>query len=278
MTRRQLLAYVPLIAISALTLLPLFFLLSTSLKSYAETIELPPTLWPRHLQWENYFEIFHRFPFGRYLLNTLLIALGQVGGTLISTSIVAWGFARYPGRWNTLLFSILLATLMLPGQITAIPVFALWVKLGFYNTYAPLIFPAWLGFNAFNVFLLKQFFQKIPKDLLDAARIDGATEWQIFYKIALPLCLPILSTLAVLNLIGSWNDYFTPLIYLNDEKLYPISLGLTYFKAASQDAAFGTQWQLMMAASLVTILPVVVLFFFAQRTFVNSVMSSALKE
>jgi ABC-type glycerol-3-phosphate transport system permease component len=171
-----------------------------------------------------------------------------------------------------------MATLMLPGQITAIPVFASWVKLGFYNTYVPLIFPAWLGFNAFSIFLLKQFFQKIPKDLLDAARIDGATEWQIFYKIALPLCVPIIATLAVLNLIGSWNDYFGPLIYLNDEKLYPISLGLTYFKAASQDAAFGAQWQLMMAASLVTIVPVVVIFFFAQRTFINSVMSSALKE
>ena len=270
--------YLPLILISIITMLPLLFLLSTSLKSYEETQAMPPTLWPKQLHWGNYAEIFRIFPFGRYLLNTVIIAVGQVGGTLVSSCVVAWGFARYSGRWNTLLFSLLMATLMLPSQITAIPVFASWVKLGFYNTYVPLIFPAWLGFNAFSIFLLKQFFQKIPKDLLDAARIDGATEWQIFYKIAMPLCTPIISTLTVLNLIWSWNDYFNPLIYLNDEQLYPISLGLTYFKAASQDAAFGAQWQLMMAASLVTIIPVVIVFFFAQRTFINSVMSSALKE
>jgi ABC-type glycerol-3-phosphate transport system permease component len=163
--------------VGTLTLLPLFFLLSTSLKNYSETMQLPPTMWPRHLRWSNYTEIFHRFPFWRYILNTLVIAAGQVTGTLISTAIVAWVFARYPGRWNSLLFAVLLVSMMIPGQITAIPIFAMFVKLGFYNTYVPLIFPAWLGCNAFGIFLMRQFFQKIPKDLLDAARIDGASEW-----------------------------------------------------------------------------------------------------
>jgi multiple sugar transport system permease protein len=279
MKKRWFVGYSALIIVALVTLAPLFFLLSTSLKSYDETNVLPPTLWPKHIQWRNYVEIFHFLPFARYLFNTLIIALGNVVGTLVSTSVVAWGFARYPGRWNTIFFAILLATLMLPGQITAIPIFAMFVKLGFYNTYVPLIFPAWLGFNAFNVFLLRQFFQKIPKDLLDAARIDGANEWQVFFEVALPLCTPILLTLAVLNLVGAWNNYFGPLIYLNDEKLYPISIGLTYFKEASSNAAFGgTQWQLMMAASLVAIVPVVILFFFAQRSFINSIMSSSLKE
>jgi len=273
--------YTPLVLISLLTLLPLVFMLITSLKTYPETMEIPPSLLPKRFQWENYIEIFHRFPFWRYLFNTVIIAFSQVAGSLISTAIVAWGFARYPGRWNNLLFGVLLGTMMIPAQITAIPVFAMFVKLGFYNTYVPLIAPAWLGCNAFGIFLLKQFFQKIPKDLLDAARIDGANEWQVFRLIALPLCKPILWTLAVFTLIASWNNYFSPLIYLNDERLYPISLGLTYFKQASQDVAAGssgTQWQLVMAAALVTLIPVVTLFFMAQRSFINSVMSSALKE
>jgi multiple sugar transport system permease protein len=267
-----------LILVAAVTLLPFFFLVTTSLKSYAETLEIPATILPRHYQWSNYVEIFHRFPFWRYLLNTLIITTGQVAGSLVSCSIVAWGFARYPGRWNSVIFSILLATMMIPAQITAIPVFAMWVKAGFYNTYVPLILPAWLGGGAFSIFLMKQFFQKIPKDLLNAARIDGANEWQVFSMIALPLCKPILWTLAVFNLIASWNNYFGPLIYLNDEKLYPVSLGLTYFRQSSQADSVGTQWQLLMAASLVTMLPVVVVFFFAQRSFINNVMSSALKE
>ena len=268
-----------LVLVALVTSAPFFFLLSASLKSYAESNEVPPTLWPREMHWENYIHIFQFFPFARCLFNTLIIAGGTVLGTLVSTSIVAWGFARYPGRWNNLFFAILILTLMLPSQITAIPVFAMFVKMGFYNTYMPLILPAWLGFNAFNVFLLRQFFIKIPKDLLDAARIDGANEWQVFSIIALPLCRPILVTLAVLNLVWSWNNYFGPLVYLNDERLYPISIGLTYFSQASSQAAFGgTQWQLLMAGSLVTVLPIIILFFFAQRSFINSVMSSSLKE
>jgi len=277
MKKNPLIGYLPLIFVSVVTMMPLFFLLSTSLKSWLETQAVPPTLIPRHIVWENYPEVFRKLPFARYIFNTLIIAIGQVGGNLISCALVAWGFARYPGRWNNIIFAILLSTMMLPGQITAIPIFAMFVKLGFYNTYFPLIFPAWLGTNAFSVFLMKQFFQKIPKDLLDAARMDGASEWQVFFLIAVPLCKPILWTLAVFNLIWSWNDYFKPLIYLNDERLYPVSLGLTYFNQASQDAAFGTQWQLLMAATLITILPVMILFFFAQRSFINSVMSSSLK-
>jgi ABC-type glycerol-3-phosphate transport system permease component len=273
------LGYVPLVLIGVLTLTPLFFLLTSSLKSNTEISQFPPTLLPQHLEWRNYVDIFHRFPFWRCLLNTLILATGQVMGSLIVCSLAAWGFARYPGRWNNLIFSILLGTMMIPGQITAIPVFAMFVKLGLYNTYVPLILPAWLGAgSAFGIFLMRQFFLKIPKDLLDAARIDGASELQVFYIIALPLCRPILWTLAVFNLIGSWNDYFGPLIYLNDEKLYPLSLGLTYFTQASKNAAFGTQWQLIMAASLVTLLPVLVVFIIAQRSFINSIMSSALKE
>ncbi len=276
--RSRALAYLPLFALGMLMMLPLMFMLSTSLKSFPETMADPPTFWPAAFRWENYPEVFRKFPFGTYLWNTVLLTSGRVLGSVFSCAIVAWGFARYPGRWNHLCFGVLLATMMLPAQITAIPVFTMFLKLGLYNSYVPLILPAWLGFNAFFVFLLKQFFEAVPEDLLNAARIDGAGEFMLFYRIGLPLCAPILWTVAVFAFIGSWNDYFGPLVYLNDEKLYPISLGLTYFKQSSEDASFGTQWNLLMAASLITVIPVVVLFFFAQRTFIKSVMASSLKQ
>jgi len=280
MTRRRIawLGYVPLILVGLLMLLPLVFLLNTSLKSFPETMADPPTFWPREFRWQNYVEVFQKFPFGHYLLNTIFLTTGRVVGSVMSCAVVAWGFARYPGRWNRLCFGLLLATMMLPAQITAIPVFTMFLKLGFYNSYVPLIFPAWLGCNAFFVFLLRQFFVAVPEDLLNAARIDGAGEWQIFRTIGLPLCAPILWTIAIFAFIGSWNDYFGPLVYLNDEKLYPVSLGLTYFRQSAEDASYGTQWNLLMAASLITVIPVITLFFFAQRSFINSVMGGALKQ
>ncbi len=280
MNRRasRLLAYLPLFAVGALMLLPLVFLINTSLKTFPETLADPPTFWPREFHWENYVEVFRKFPFGHYLMNTLYLTTGRVLGSVFSCAIVAWGFARYPGRWNRLCFGLLMVTMMLPAQITAIPVFTMFLKLGLYNSYIPLILPAWFGCNAFFVFLLKQFFESVPEDLLNAARLDGANEWTLFTRIGLPLCAPILWTVAVFAFIGSWNDYFSPLVYLNDEKLYPISLGLTYFKQSAEDASFGTQWNLLMAASLITVLPVIALFFFAQRTFIKSVMASSLKQ
>lgn len=269
--------YVPLVFVGLLTLMPLLFMLNTSLKSLPETMADPPNFWPREIQWKNYAEVFETFPFWRYLLNTVWLTVWRVVGSVLSCAIVAWGFARYQNRWSQLLFAVLLATMMLPAQITAIPVFTMFLKLGFFNTYVPLILPAWLGCNAFFVFLLKQFFEALPEDLLNAARLDGASEWQIFTRIGLRLCAPILWTIAIFAFIGSWNDYFGPLVYLNDEKLYPVSLGLTYFRQASADAGFGTQWNLLMAASLIAVLPVIILFIFVQRGFVKSVMSSSLK-
>lgn len=278
MRGRKIIGYLPLILVGALTLLPFAFMLSTSLKTFAETRSDLSNFLPESPRWENYIEAFQSFPFVRYLVNTLVLTLARVAGNVIVCAMVAWGFARYPGRWNRLIFAILLGTMMLPAQITAIPVFTMFLKLGFFNSYVPLILPAWLGTNAFFIFLLREFFAAIPEDLLNAARIDGASEWRIFSSIGLPACSPILWTVAVFSFIGSWNDYFGPLIYLNDERLYPLSLGLTYFKQASDDGELGTHWNLLMAASMVTIIPVAILFFFAQRSFINSVMSSSVKQ
>ena len=278
MTLRKTVVVMALLGVCVLTILPLLFMFNTSLKSFADTLSLPGTFWPQKLHWENYTEVFRRFAFGRYFWNTCILTLGRVVGTLLSCSLAAWAFARFPCRWNNLVFAILLGTMMLPSQITAIPVFAMFVKLGFYNTYVPLVFPTWLACNAFCVFLLRQFFAAIPEDLINAARIDGAGELRILFCIGLPLCKPILWTVAIFTIIGSWNDYFWPLIYLNDENLYPVSLGLSYFMQSSQNASFGTEWNLLMAASMLTILPLAALFFVVQRHFIESVMSSALKQ
>ncbi len=271
-------AYLPLLAISGLMVLPLVFLVSTSLKSLPETLADPPTFWPRNPRVENFREAFTTFPFWRYLGNTLVIVAGKVAGTLLSCALVAWGFARYKVGANNLLFLLLLSTMMLPAQVTAIPVFSLFLKLGLYNTYAPLILPAWLGTNAFFVFLLKQFFEAIPEELINAARLDGAGELRAFLSVGLPLSKPILWTVAVFTFIWSWNDYFTPLLYLIDERLFPLSLGLIYFKQASTNASFGTQWNLLMAVSLVAMIPTAVLFFFAQRSFIENAQGGGLKQ
>jgi len=204
---------IPLLLVSLLTLLPLFLLIGASLKSYPGMTAVSAAWLPTDAHWENN-EIFSRFPVWRYVANTLIIAGGQVAGALLGISIVAWGFGRYPGRWNRLLFAMLLAIFMLPWQIAAIPVFSLFVRLGLPNTYLLLIFPGWLGCGVFGVFLLNQFFQGIPTDLFDAARMDGASEWQVFYRIAVPLCRPVLWIIALFALINSWNDCFGPLIYL----------------------------------------------------------------
>ncbi len=269
--------WVALILLGGVMLLPLLFMLNTSFKSTGEVYSDPPTFWPQHVQWSNFTDAFTRFPFLRYLGNTLLLTVLRVAGTLVTCTLVAWGFARYQSRWSKPLFLLCLSTMMLPAQVTAIPVFTMYVKLRLYNTYVPLVLGSWLAQNGFFIFLLRQFFASIPADLLNAARIDGCGEFGTLWRVAVPLSKPILWTVAVFTALHSWNDYFGPLIYLNDEKRYPLSLGLTYFVSASRDAAFGTQWNLMMAVSMITMVPVAVLFFVAQRSFVDGALSGGLK-
>jgi len=269
--------YMVLVAMGTLTLLPVLFMISTSLKPLNEVLSDPPTVFPSHTRWANYFEAFTTFPFIRYFVNTLILSVARVAGTVMSSAVVAWGFARFKARWNGPLFTICLATMMLPAQVTSIPVFSMFVKLGLYDTYVPLILPSCLATNAFFIFLLKQFFEAIPEDLLNAARIEGCGEWRIFWQFGLPLCWPILWTVAVFTFISSWNDYFGPLLYLTNERLYPLSLGLTYFNSASRDATFGTQWNLMMAVATITMIPAAMLFFFAQRSLVDNASGGSLK-
>ncbi len=270
--------YLALVGLGAVMLLPLAIMITTSLKTFPEVMADPPRFLPQSFNFRNYIDAFTTFPFGTYLLNTLILTAARVAGTVISCAVVAWGFARFPSRWNLPLFLLCLSSMMLPAQVTAIPVFSMFLSVGLYDTFWPMILPAWLGTNAFFIFLLKQFFETIPQDMLNAARIDGCGEIRAFLTIGIPLSKPILWVVGVFAFIHSWNDYFGPLIYLIDEAKYPLSLGLTHFMAASAHSIHGTQWHLMMAVSTFTMLPVAFFFFLAQRSFIENAMGGGMKQ
>lgn len=264
--------YALLIFISGFFILPWVWMISTSLKNPHE-LAVYPIIWiPDPIRWDNYIAAFQRADFTRYLGNTLLVALPSVLGAVLSNSLVAYGFARvrWPGRG--LLFGTVLATLILPGFVTFIPLYLIFKQLNWINTYLPLVVPTYLG-NPFFIFLLRQFFMTLPEELADAARVDGASELRIFSQIILPLSKPALAVVALFQFIGSWNDYFGPLIYINDRSLYTISLGIANMRASYGFSNFA--W--IMAATCLSVLPIIVLFFFAQRTFIEGIALTGLK-
>ncbi|MCB0064162.1 MAG: carbohydrate ABC transporter permease [Caldilineaceae bacterium] len=268
----NLVKYLLLVGIAGFFLLPWVWMISTSLKN-PEELAVYPIIWiPDPIRWDNYLEAFRRAEFPRYLLNTMLVAVPSVIGSILSNALVAYGFARirWPGR--DLVFGMVLATLILPGFVTFIPLYLIFKQLNWINSYLPLVVPTFLA-NPFFVFLLRQFFMSLPEELSDAARVDGASEFRIFSQIVLPLARPALATVALFQFIGSWNDYFGPLIYLNDKSLYTISLGIANMRASYGFSNFA--W--IMAATCMSVLPIVILFFFAQRTFIEGIALTGLK-
>jgi len=219
----------------------------------------------------HYFKGLTAFPFDLFLQNTLFLCVVAVGGTLLSCSLVAYGFSilRWPGR--DLIFYVMLSTMMLPAQVTMIPVFLIWRKLGLINTYVPLLAGAFLG-NAFFIFLLRQFFLTIPRDLIDAAKVDGCSDLRIYWQIVLPLSIPALATVALFVFLATWNDFLGPLIYLVDEVKYTLSLGLAMFRGQH-----GTRYGELMAVSALFTIPIIILFFFTQKTFIQGIKTSGLK-
>jgi len=268
----DLIKYGLLILIAGFFLLPWVWMISTSLKNPQE-LAVYPIIWiPEPIRWDNYLEAFRRAEFPRYLLNTMLVTVPSVLGAILSNALVAYGFARirWPGRdW---VFGMVLATLILPGFVTFIPLYLIFKQLNWINSYLPLVVPTFFA-NPFFVFLLRQFFMALPEELSDAARVDGASELRIFSQIILPLARPALATVALFQFIGSWNDYFGPLIYLNDKSLYTISLGIANMRASYGFSNFA--W--IMAATCMSVLPIVILFFFAQRTFIEGIALTGLK-
>jgi multiple sugar transport system permease protein len=265
------LRHAALLTLSLFFVLPFYWLVITSLKSDAEVFALPPVFFPKALRWGNYPEAVHYIPFFLYLKNTLVICLLSVAGSVVSSSLVAYSLARirWPGR--DLLFFILLATMMLPGQVTMVPVFAIFRALGWVDTIKPLVVPHFLG-TAFYIFLLRQFFLTIPLELSDAARIDGCSEWAIYRRVVVPLSRPALATVGLFTFINAWNDFGGPLLYLNDERRATLSLGLQQFVGQH-----GTEWSLLMAASTLMALPIILIFFLAQRTFIQGITLTGIK-
>ncbi len=257
-------------------LLPLAWMLLTSLKSFDEVLASPPTWIPAHFRWENYREALTSFAFLRYFINSSMLATMTIIGTLISCSLAAYAFARIRTRGSNILFALLLSTAMLPTQVTVIPLFSWFSHLGLVNTYAPLILPAFFGTNVFAIFLLRQFFLTIPRDYIEAARIDGASELRILFNIFLPLSKPALLTIAVFTFLGSWNDLWGPLLYLHDDSKYTLPIALLNFVGLTS-VARGNPWQLVMAVSTVMMLPVVVIFFLAQRRFIEGIATTGIK-
>jgi ABC-type glycerol-3-phosphate transport system permease component len=254
-----------LVAGSVLFMLPFLWMVSTSLKPSNEVFSWPPSFVPTHFVWQNYVEGWTILPFNTFLKNSLIVTIANVVGNLISCSIVAFGFARLRARGREFLFLLVLATLMIPREVTIVPTFILFSKVGLVNTLWPLILPAWFGYPFF-IFLLRQFFMSIPRDLDEAARIDGASTWQIFTRVILPLSKPALATVAIFAFIGNWNNLLDPLIYIRSQELYTLALGLNLFRGQNF-----TQFNDLMAVSILTLLPVLIIFFLAQRLFVQGV-------
>lgn len=258
--------YAVLIAMSIVFLIPLFWLITTSLKTQGDVFAYPPIWIPDPLQWSNYAEAAERAPLGRWLINTATVTGLAVLGNVLTSSLVAFGFARlrFPGRG--FLFILLLSTMMLPEVVLLVPQFILFRELGWVDTLLPLIVPSFFGGGAFNIFLVRQFYLTIPRDFDEAARLDGASNWQIWRQIVLPLSTPVLIAVAIFSFVSHWNDFMGPLIYLQSENLKTLALGLRAF-ISPVDAS----WNVSMAAAMFLLVPVLVVFFVGQRYFIRGV-------
>jgi multiple sugar transport system permease protein len=268
-------SHIVLIAGSLLIMVPIFWMITSSLKSEAELYIFPPKWLPDPPLWRNYIDSMVIYPFARYFLNTTVITALSILGTLISCTLAAFGFShfRFPGR--DAVFITLLATMMLPGTVTLAPIYILSFKLGWIDTYYPLTVPNFFG-DAFYIFLLRQFFVGIPSELKDSARIDGCNSLDILWRIILPLSTPALATVAIFRFMDSWNDFIGPLIYINSSLKRTVAIALALFQNSSQHGP-PPNLNLLMAVSFVSLVPCVLLFFFAQRWFIQGIVFKGLK-
>lgn len=269
---KQGVAYVICTLMAAGFVFPLYWLVVTALKTDVEVFLVPPSIVPMNPQWQNFPLATEYIPFWLYMWNTFAIAALTIIGTVTSCTFIAYGFARvrWPGR--NIVFLIYLSTIMLPAQVTLIPLYITYRSLGWVGTILPLVVPSFFG-SPFFVFLLRQFLLTIPHELTDAARIDGASELGILRHIILPLLRPALATVALFTFVNVYRDFLGPLIYLTNQDQWTISLGLKLFQNM-----YGAQWQLMMAASTLAMLPTLVLFFLTQKTFIKGIALTGLKE
>jgi multiple sugar transport system permease protein len=251
----------------AVVMIPLLWMISTSLKPAAEVFAFPPKWIPTPPQWHNYADAFKALPFSKFFINTIFITILAMVAELFTTSIVAYGFSRWEFRGKDAIFLVLLGTMMLPGVVTMIPSFLLWRNLKLLDTFDPLTVGAWFAWGPAYIFMMRQFFMTIPKSMEEAAVIDGANVFQIYWHIMLPMIRPALLAIAVMSFQGNWNNFQGPLIYLNSVDKFPVVLGLKFFEQSLSKEA--PQWNYMMAMSVVMAAPILGLFFAAQRYFIE---------
>ncbi|MFS0723208.1 carbohydrate ABC transporter permease [Paenibacillus sp. 1P07SE] len=269
--RKSLPVHSILIVIGIAFLAPFMWMLLTSVKSLGEISTFPVTIWPETFLWSNYQEVFEIIPFARYFLNTLFVTLASVVGQLFAAPLVAYSITKIEWSGRRWIFPIVIATMLLPFQVTMIPIYMIFKDLGLTGSYWPLIIPTFTGAPLY-IFLLRQFFMSIPDTIIQAARIDGASESRIYITIILPLCRPALAAVAIFTFLYTWSDFMGPLLYLNNADMYTLTLGLQAFLAEHY-----TEWGLLMAASLLFTLPLVIMFFFAQKQFIEGITLTGIK-
>ncbi len=265
--------YTALILLAALFVFPFYWMIRSSLMPKHLLNIWPPVWWPNPPVWANYVEAFSNpfLPFGKFFRNTMILEVGMITGRLISVTMIAYGFARLRAPGKSFLFLILLMTLMLPGAVLLIPKFVFFSRLGWINTYYPLIIPAWFG-EAYAVFLFRQFFMSLPRELEESAIIDGANIFQIITRIIIPLSIPVYAVITIFSFRDIWNDFMGPLLYLSSLDKYTIAVGLAFFSGQ-----YTSEPQLQMAASVVFTIPIIILFFITQRAFVEGIQMTGLK-
>ena len=270
----RLLWYIIMILVSLVFCFPVLYLIFTGFKTPQETVAFPPTLIPKKWTLSAYEEGLSSGIFSKYLLNSIFVSGMVVIGTVSSAALVGFGFARLRSRMKNFLFMLVLATMMIPSSVTLIPVYSIYSKIGWIDTYLPLIVPAFTGGGAFSIFLLKQFFEAIPNELVESSKIDGAGWFTIFWKMFLPNSKPVLLVVTIFAFVNSWNDFFVPLIFLINPEKFTVAIGLNTFKnsyGAAMDIAP------LMAMATLSVLPILLLFVFAQKYFVQGITTTGLK-
>ncbi len=267
------LVYGLLIAGAVVMLIPFYWMVISSLMTETEVLSYPPVWIPKVLRFRNYLETWQALPFTTFFRNTIVLTVGRLVPLLLSCSVVAFAFARLRARGRNVLFVVMLSTMMLPFQVTIIPLYIAFAKIHWVNTFKPLIVPSFFGVP-FYIFMLRQFFLGIPLELDESARIDGASTFTIFWRIILPLSKPALAAMSIFVFMWSWNDFFLPLIYLQKTDMYPLALGLQLFRSYGE---YFTRWEYIMAGSVAMAIPPLLVFFFSQRYFVQGVTLTGLK-
>ena len=268
---KSIVTHTVLIVFGIAFMLPFVWMVSSSLKLNIDIFELPVRLIPKTFRLENYIDATNAIPFWQYLYNSAYYTLFATIGSVLSNTFIAYGFSRVRWRGRNVVFIIVIATMMLPFQVRMIPLYILFARIGWLNTFLPLIVPNFFG-NAFYIFLMRQFMMTLPRELDDAARIDGASEWGIFWRIAVPLSKPAILTVAIFEIIHTWHDFIGPLVYLRHPTKYTLSIGLRlYF------TQYGAEWGLLMAAAAMFTIPMVIFFFLAQRSFIEGITLTGLK-